>query len=295
MSFAKIAASSIALASVGTLAAARDQVQIAGSSTVLPYASIVAEAFGENTEFPTPVVESGGSSAGLKRFCEGIGENTIDIANASRKIRDREIEACAAAGVDDIVEVRIGYDGIVFASQQGGPDFDAFEPAQWYQAMAAEIPGADGTMAANTTETWSRHRPVAAGRPDPRLHPGHQARHPRGVRGEGHPPGLRGLRRDGAHDVRRHGRGRGRGCLHGDPHRRPRGRHRWRLHRDPGADRVRPRRRRRVRLVLLREQHRQAEGRDDERRHAVHRDDLLGRVPGVPARSTSTSRAPMSA
>ena len=155
MSIAKIAVASMALASSGAIAAARDQVQIAGSSTVLPYASIVAEAFGENTEFPTPVVESGGSSAGLKRFCEGIGENTIDIANASRKIRDREIEACRAAGVDDIVEVRIGYDGIVFASQQGGPDFDAFEPAQWYQAMAAEIPGPDGTMAANMTETWS--------------------------------------------------------------------------------------------------------------------------------------------
>ncbi len=102
-------------------ASARDQIQIAGSSTVLPYASIVAEAFGENFDFPTPVVESGGSSAGLKKFCEGVGENTIDIANASRKIRDSEIKACADAGVSDIIEVRIGYDGIVFASQRGGP------------------------------------------------------------------------------------------------------------------------------------------------------------------------------
>ncbi|MGR3197943.1 MAG: substrate-binding domain-containing protein, partial [Paracoccus sp. (in: a-proteobacteria)] len=61
-------------------AAARDQVQIAGSSTVLPYSTIVAELFGENTDFATPVVESGGSSTGLRRFCEGVGENTIDIA-----------------------------------------------------------------------------------------------------------------------------------------------------------------------------------------------------------------------
>src|SRR6056297_3631523 len=100
MSFAKLTASTLAIAAMSaTAASARDQVQVAGSSTVLPYASIVAEAFGENTDFPTPVVESGGSSSGLKRFCEGVGENTIEIANSSRSIRPGEIEACAAAGV----------------------------------------------------------------------------------------------------------------------------------------------------------------------------------------------------
>ncbi|TMM54620.1 substrate-binding domain-containing protein [Sulfitobacter sabulilitoris] len=156
MSFTKFAASALAMAAVSaTAAAARDQVQIAGSSTVLPYASIVAEAFGENFDFPTPVVESGGSSAGLKRFCEGVGENTIDIANASRAIRENEIKACAENGVTDIIEVRIGYDGIVFASQQGGPAFTAFEPAQWYMAMAAEMP-VDGTMIANPNTNWSQ-------------------------------------------------------------------------------------------------------------------------------------------
>ncbi len=124
---AKLTASTLAIIAVSaTAASARDQVQVAGSSTVLPYASIVAEAFGENFDFPTPVVESGGSSAGLKRFCEGVGENTIDIANASRKIRENEIAVCAAADVTDIIEVRIGYDGIVFASQIDGPAFDAF-------------------------------------------------------------------------------------------------------------------------------------------------------------------------
>ena len=90
--------SALAIAAVSaTSAAARDNVQVAGSSTVLPYASIVAEAFGENFDFPTPVVESGGSSAGLKRFCEGVGENTIDIANASRAIREKEIKARSTA------------------------------------------------------------------------------------------------------------------------------------------------------------------------------------------------------
>ena len=158
MTFTKTAASALALMSMGAAASAqsRDQVQIAGSSTVLPYASIVAEAFGENTDFPTPVVESGGSSTGLRRFCEGVGENTIDVANASRAIRESEVETCTANGVDDIIEVRIGYDGIVFASQIDGPDFTAFEPAQWYQAMAAEIPGEDGTMEANPNTNWSQ-------------------------------------------------------------------------------------------------------------------------------------------
>jgi len=113
-----------ALALAAAPAFARDNVQISGSSTVLPYASIVAEAFGANTDFPTPVVEGGGSSAGLKRFCEGVGINTIDIANASRAIRDNEITACAENGVTDIVEVRIGYDGIVFATEADTFDFE---------------------------------------------------------------------------------------------------------------------------------------------------------------------------
>lgn len=160
MSFTNLSISALAIAVVtaASAATARDQVQVAGSSTVLPYAAIVAEAFGENFEFATPVVESGGSSAGLKRFCEGVGENTVDIANASRAIRDREIAVCAANGVTDIIEVRIGYDGIVFASQQTGPAFDAFEPSDWYTALAAELP-VDGQMVANPNTTWAEVNP----------------------------------------------------------------------------------------------------------------------------------------
>ena len=155
MSFAKLAASALAISALSvTAAAARDQVQVAGSSTVLPYASIVAEAFGENSDFPTPVVESGGSSAGLKRFCEGVGPNTIDIANASRAIREREIKACAEAGVTDIIEVRIGYDGIVFASQLDGPAYTAFEPADLYNALAAQLV-VDGELVDNPNTMWS--------------------------------------------------------------------------------------------------------------------------------------------
>ena len=154
MSLKLIAASTIAIASVATAASARDQVQVAGSSTVLPYAVIVAEAFGENFDFPTPVVESGGSSAGLKRFCEGVGENTIDIANASRAIRDREIAACAEAGVTEIIEVRIGYDGIVFASQIDGPAYTAFTPSDIFNALAPKVL-VDGALVDNPHQQWA--------------------------------------------------------------------------------------------------------------------------------------------
>ncbi|MCT2539595.1 substrate-binding domain-containing protein [Sedimentimonas flavescens] len=132
---------------------ARDQIQSAGSSTVLPYATIVAEAFGENFDFPTPVVESGGSGAGRKKLCEGVGENTIDIANSSSRIKQSDIDNCAANGVTEIMEVRIGYDGIVFASDINGADF-AFTPADWYNALAAEVVK-DGALVANANKTWA--------------------------------------------------------------------------------------------------------------------------------------------
>ena len=142
------AASLLAATTMSTAAFARDQIQIAGSSTVLPYASIVAEAFGENFEFPTPVVESGGSGAGRKKLCEGVGENTIDIANSSSRIKQSDIDLCASNGVNEIQEVRIGYDGIVFATDIAGPDF-AVEPVDVYKALASNPYGEP-----NTAKTW---------------------------------------------------------------------------------------------------------------------------------------------
>ena len=124
MSLIKLIPSAVAiLAATTVIASARDQLQIAGSSTVLPYATIVAEAFGENGDFKTPVVEGGGSGAGRKKLCEGVGESTIDIANSSSRISQSDIDLCKTNGVTDIMEVRIGYDGIVFASDINGPDF----------------------------------------------------------------------------------------------------------------------------------------------------------------------------
>ncbi len=162
--YVKLTASALAIAAVAaTSAAARDQVQVAGSSTVLPYASIVAEAFGENFDFPTPVVESGGSSAGLKRFCEGVGENTIDVANASRAIKSSEVEACAANGVTDIIEVRIGYDGIVFASDIDGNGFE-FTPVDWFNALSDKVL-VDGALVDNPNKTWADVNPAFPAQP----------------------------------------------------------------------------------------------------------------------------------
>jgi len=143
------------LATTGA-AAARDQIQIAGSSTVLPYASIVAEAFGENFDHPTPVVESGGSGAGRKKLCEGVSENTIDIANSSSRIKQSDIDLCAQNGVTEIQEVRIGYDGIVFASDINGAEY-AFTPADWHNALAAKVLK-DGQLVDNPYKNWNEIR-----------------------------------------------------------------------------------------------------------------------------------------
>ena len=139
-------------------AAARDQIQVAGSSTVLPYAKIVAETFGETfPNFKTPVVESGGTGAGLKEFCKGVGADTIDIANASRKIKDSELETCKKAGVTEVEEVKIGYDGIVFATDAGNPDLK-LTPKDLYLGLAAEIVK-DGKLVANPYKKWSEVNP----------------------------------------------------------------------------------------------------------------------------------------
>jgi len=150
------AAAAFALASTVLTGAAfaRDTIQIAGSSTVLPFASIVAEEFGNAfPAFRTPVVGSGGSSGGLRQFCEGVGDSTIDIANASRPIKSSEVEVCAANGAKQILEVKVGYDGIVFASRADKAEL-TLEPKFVFLALAAEVPQ-DGKLVANPYTKWS--------------------------------------------------------------------------------------------------------------------------------------------
>ena len=134
-------------------ASARDFIQVSGSSTVLPYAKIVAETFGEIfSDYKIPVIESGGSGAGIKEFCRGVGENTIDIANSSRPMKKTELRACFDAGVKDVQEVRIGYDGIVFATDIKGPDWK-LAPMDVYKALAAQIV-VNGKLQPNKVSKW---------------------------------------------------------------------------------------------------------------------------------------------
>ena len=120
-------------------ALARDQIQIVGSSTVYPFATIVAERFGNKGDFKTPVIESTGTGGGMKLFCQGVGESNPDITDASRAIKSSEWEDCQKNGVKDIVEVIIGNDGIAFANSIKGPKLNLTREQLW-MALAEHGP-----------------------------------------------------------------------------------------------------------------------------------------------------------
>jgi phosphate transport system substrate-binding protein len=130
----------LAVVAVGTMAfaaqpaVARDQINIVGSSTVFPFATAVAEKFGNKTTFKTPKIESTGSGGGLKLFCKGVGADTPDITNSSRRMKAKEWQACQAAGVKDIIEFQIGFDGIVIGNAKSGAAL-SLSRAQIYQAL----------------------------------------------------------------------------------------------------------------------------------------------------------------
>ncbi len=132
---------------------AREQIHIVGSSTVFPFSTTVAERFGRATKFKTPVVESTGSGGGLKLFCRGIGVQTPDIANASRRIKSSEVELCAKNGVNEIVEVKIGFDGIVLANSKQAERVE-LSLKQLFLALAKEVP-VDGELVPNPYKKWS--------------------------------------------------------------------------------------------------------------------------------------------
>lgn len=122
-----------------SFASARDQIRIVGSSTVFPFSTAVAEAFGRSTNFKTPVVESTGSGGGLKLFCKGIGIEHPDITNASRRIKKNEVQKCHKAGVERIIEVKVGFDGIVLANSRKTAQM-IITRKQLYLALAKLVP-----------------------------------------------------------------------------------------------------------------------------------------------------------
>lgn len=142
---------------LASVASADTTIHLTGSSTVLPFATIAAESFGENSTFGTPIVEGGGTGAGIAKFCESTDASSVDIADASRKMKSGELSTCHKNGVSNVLEVRIGYDGIVFASAVNGPAF-AFTPSDWYRALAAEV-DIGGKLVPNPYTKWSEVDP----------------------------------------------------------------------------------------------------------------------------------------
>ena len=118
-----------------TISYARDQINIVGSSTVYPFSTVVAERFGKSGKYKTPVIESTGTGGGMKLFCKGIGVNTPDMSNASRKIKSKEIKLCKENGVTDITEVIVGLDGIAFTSSVKGKEYNFTKKHLW-EAMS---------------------------------------------------------------------------------------------------------------------------------------------------------------
>ena len=134
-------------------ALARDYITMAGSSTVYPFARTIAEEFGQNTKFKTPIVESVGTGGGIKLFCLGVGEKFIDFANASRKIKTSELTICKKNGVKNIKEIKIGYDGIVIANSVKANPYNLTKK-QIFLALAKKVPIA-GKLVNNPYRKWS--------------------------------------------------------------------------------------------------------------------------------------------
>ncbi len=146
----------LAVSTLALTANARDQIRIVGSSTVYPFSSAVAEELGATTNFKTPVVESTGSGGGMKLFCAGMGMETPDLTNASRRMKDSEFAMCQKNGVTDITEAVIGFDGIAFAQSKSNPEFKVTKK-QLLLAVAAEVPSKDGkSLIKNPYKKWNQ-------------------------------------------------------------------------------------------------------------------------------------------
>jgi len=142
----------------------RDYVSIVGSSTVYPFATVVAENFGRVSQFKTPKIESTGSGGGFKLFCSGVGVQFPDITNSSRRIKASEVAGCESNGVTGIVEVKIGYGGIVIANAKSVPRY-SLSREQIFLALAKDVPdpGGSGGLVPNPYEQWSD---IDSGLPD---------------------------------------------------------------------------------------------------------------------------------
>ena len=151
--FTKFTFLSLFISAITNIATAREHIRIVGSSTVYPFTTVIAENFSDNTGYKTPIIEANGTGGGMKLFCDGIGIDHPDFVNASRQIKKKEITNCAKNGIRDIVEIKIGYDGIVIAnSRDVKPMF--LTKKQLFLALATKVP-VNGRLIKNHHKLWS--------------------------------------------------------------------------------------------------------------------------------------------
>ncbi len=143
---------------------ARTQIRIVGSSTVYPFVATAAEQFGRDAAYHTPIVEATGTGGGIKLFCAGLGERTPDIGNASRLMKNAERDLCASNGVKHILELPVGFDGIVLANAKGAPAF-RLSTAQVFLALAEKVPDKDGQLVPNPYQRWKEIDPALPDEP----------------------------------------------------------------------------------------------------------------------------------
>ena len=167
---AKLATATVAVMALSAaftgpaFAQARDQIRIVGSSTVFPFTTAVAENFGRSTSFRPPIVESTGTGGGMRLFCGGVGPSHPDVSNASRRITKSEFDTCRNNGVTEIVELKIGFDGIVVTTKRGAPKFNLTREQVW-RALARQVP-VNGQWVNNPYTTWQQ---VDASLPNARI------------------------------------------------------------------------------------------------------------------------------
>ena len=149
-------ATTLAVILMSPISVARESIEVVGSSTVYPFSTVVAERYGRSTGNPTPKIESTGSGGGMKLFCSGVGTNYPDITNSSRRIKMSEFKKCQSNGVKDIIEVQVGYDGIVVANSVDASPMNLTRK-DIFLALAEKVPGAnDGELIDNPYSTWKQ-------------------------------------------------------------------------------------------------------------------------------------------
>ena len=148
------AVASLALAEPVAAQQARDQIRVVGSSTVYPFTTTVAERFAQGGKFKAPIVESTGTGGGMKLFCGGVGTQHPDMTNASRAMKKGEFEDCQKNGVKEVVEMKVGFDGIAIALKKGSTPINLKREELWL-ALAAQVPQ-NGQLVANPYKSWKQ-------------------------------------------------------------------------------------------------------------------------------------------